>query len=70
MAPPTTTVNSGASTPTTSNPTFAGVSWWGWAAAVILVIWAADNATFRPVIILAIVVFIIYQFVHSIKGAS
>jgi hypothetical protein len=55
---------------TSSSPTFAGVSWWGWAAAILLVIWAADSATLRPVVILALVVFILYQFVHSMKGAQ
>jgi hypothetical protein len=43
------------------------VPWWGWVAAVGMVLWAAESPTWRPVVIAALFAFILVNFDRSIK---
>lgn len=52
----------------TSTGLLGGVPWWGWVATIVVLLWAAQNSTLRPVIVLFVVVLILYIFVSELKG--
>ncbi len=44
------------------------IPWWGYVAAIVVVLWAADSGTWGPVVVMALVALVLVNFDKVLKG--